>query len=225
MRYSRLSLRFFATTRGRILKLLCFAPRTVSELAAHLDLTPNAIRAHLAALERDGLVRRGELRPGVRRPNYAYELSQEGEEIFPRAYGPVLRQVLEVLQEQLRPAAAVRVLREAASRLARPQLDNVTGLDPERRLARLIELLGPLVEVQRRGDTLTIRDCACPLAAVVTSHPQVCGIAAALLGELLGKPVREQCERHGESARCRFDVTWNGRRPPKRSRGGKRRGR
>src|SRR5215213_7147079 len=195
---TRLNERFFGTTRGRILKRLCLAPRSVSELAAHLELTDNAIRAHLTALERDGLVRQGGLQRGVRRPNYAYELTEEGQQVFPKAYGAALRQVLDVLAEQLKPAAAENVLREAGHRLSRRVVAELAPLHPERRLARLVELLGPLAELEPQDGHATLHGCGCPLATVVTAHPQVCTMAAALLGEILGRPVREQCQR-GES--------------------------
>ena len=49
--------RFLETTRGQLLTLLRRGPQPIDALAAALDLTPNAIRAHMTALERDGLVR------------------------------------------------------------------------------------------------------------------------------------------------------------------------
>src|SRR5581483_9280869 len=48
--------RLFKSTRGKILDLLRTRERTVNELAAELHLTDNAVRAHLASLERDRLV-------------------------------------------------------------------------------------------------------------------------------------------------------------------------
>ena len=45
--------RFFSSTRGRILTLLRREKRTVEDLAGELTLTDNAVRAHLATLERD----------------------------------------------------------------------------------------------------------------------------------------------------------------------------
>src|ERR1043166_5634962 len=48
--------RLFKSTRGRILDLLRTRDRTVNELAEELRLTDNAVRAHLASLERDRLV-------------------------------------------------------------------------------------------------------------------------------------------------------------------------
>lgn len=51
--------RFFASTRGQVVTLLRRGSRTVDELAGTLGLTDNAVRAHLAGLERDGLVTQG----------------------------------------------------------------------------------------------------------------------------------------------------------------------
>ncbi len=45
-----------ASTRERVLDLLWRGRQTVDELARELGLTDNAVRAHLVALERDGLV-------------------------------------------------------------------------------------------------------------------------------------------------------------------------
>ena len=42
--------RFFSSTRGRVVSLLRGGSRTVDELAGELELTDNAIRAHLAHL-------------------------------------------------------------------------------------------------------------------------------------------------------------------------------
>ena len=97
--------RFFASTRGHIVALLRRAGRTVEELAQALGLSGNAVRAHLATLERDGLVQQGGMRRGSRRPAYAYRLTPRAERLFPRAYEPVLRHLLAVLAARLAPAA------------------------------------------------------------------------------------------------------------------------
>jgi len=61
--------RFFDSTRGRVLILLREGSRTVNELAEKLDLTDNAVRAHLTSLERDVLVQLLGTRPGSRKPH------------------------------------------------------------------------------------------------------------------------------------------------------------
>src|SRR5438094_477326 len=123
--------RFFETTRGRIVRLLSSATRTVSELASHLPMTENAIRAQLATLERDGLARQSGIRPGFRKPNFAYELTPEGHQLFPKFYEPVLEELLDVLKEHQGEKQTRAVLEEVADRLARRHLRELDDLAPE----------------------------------------------------------------------------------------------
>ena len=74
--------RFFASTRGQIITLLRRSSRTVDELAQALDLTDNAVRAHLATLERDGLVQQRGVRRGSGKPASVYDLTVEADQLF-----------------------------------------------------------------------------------------------------------------------------------------------
>ena len=66
---------FFASRRGQIITLLRRSSRTVDELAQVLGLTHTAVRAHLAALERDGLVQQHTERRGSGKPSSVYDLA------------------------------------------------------------------------------------------------------------------------------------------------------
>src|SRR5688572_24002311 len=92
--------RILATTRGRVLSLLRWGPRTVSELAAEVNLTENAVRLHLSGLQLDGLVEQEGVRRGAGKPAQVYQLSREAESLFPKAYATVLSEVLAVVREQ-----------------------------------------------------------------------------------------------------------------------------
>src|SRR5437762_14169317 len=74
--------RLFKSTRGKILELLRTREFTVNELADELRLTDNAVRAHLATLERDRLVVQSGMKPGIRKPHVAYALGPEAEYLF-----------------------------------------------------------------------------------------------------------------------------------------------
>src|SRR5215469_18601107 len=63
---------------------------TVEDLSQGLGITANAVRQHLTALERDGLVAKGETQSSGGRPEQLYELTAAGNELFPRHY-PSLR--------------------------------------------------------------------------------------------------------------------------------------
>ena len=123
--------KFFQSTRGQIVTLLRRSSRTVEELAQALNLTDNGVRAHLATLERDGLVRQqGSVRrtSGGGKPAYIYELTPQAEELFPKAYEPVLRQLLDVLAGQLGPQESEALLRSVGRCIAvRSRTDRTGG--------------------------------------------------------------------------------------------------
>jgi predicted ArsR family transcriptional regulator len=76
--------RFWRSTRGRIISLLRQGSCTVSDLAAELGLSDNAVRTHLDRLERDGLAHASGTRPGTRKPKITYQLTAEAERLFPK---------------------------------------------------------------------------------------------------------------------------------------------
>src|SRR5215213_3915952 len=103
MRRTKLDNRFFDSTRGRIVTLLRGTTKTVNELAEQLELSDNAVRAHLLSLERDGLIKQSGLQRGTRKPHLAYSLTEEAEHLFPKAYDALLNQLIAVLKGRLTP--------------------------------------------------------------------------------------------------------------------------
>jgi predicted ArsR family transcriptional regulator len=204
MSTSRADQRFFTTTRGRMIALLRRAPRTVEELAQALDLTDNGVRVHITALERDGIVEQQGQRRGTRKPSALYALTAEGEQLFPKAYGPVLRELLDVLAEQLPPEALEEMLRVVGRRLA-AEHPSAPAEPRARALAAVgvLNELGGLAELEAEGDRLLICGYSCPLSAMALRRPEICQLAAALLSEVIGGPVQEACER-GTTLQCRF---------------------
>ena len=201
--------KFFESARGRIVTLLRRSGRTVEDLAGALDLTGNGVRAHLAILERDGIVRqRGTVRRGSGggKPAYVYELTREAEDLFPKAYEPALRRLLDVLAERVGPEESEELLRSVGRRLAGEHY--VRKNEARARLESAVEIfneLGGLAELEERDGTLVIRGYSCPLAGVTPDHPEVCRMAETLITELAGVPVYEHCDR-GERPRCCFEV-------------------
>src|SRR5215210_789530 len=202
--------KFFRSTRGRIVTLLRRSGRTVEELARELGLTDNGVRAHLATLERDGFVRqRGSVRRGSGggKPAYVYELTPEAEDLFPKAYEPVLRRLLDVLSERLGPKGSEAVLRSVGRCLAEERGVWVDGARPRLEAAvGVLNELGGLAELEDDDGAFVIRGYSCPLTSVVPDHPGACRMAEALLAELTGLPIHEHCDR-SESPRCCFEVT------------------
>ena len=201
--------RFFESTRGQIVTLLRRGGLTVDELARAVGLTNNGVRAHLSTLERDGVVRhRGSVRPasGGGKPAYIYELTPEGEDLFPKAYEPVLYRLLDVLEEQLESDESEALLRAVGRLMAKGETVPTHG--PREWLEAAVEVLnelGGLAELGAQDGTYVIRGYSCSLAAVTQEHPEVCRMVETLITELAGVPVYEHCDR-GERPRCCLEV-------------------
>lgn len=202
--------RFFETTRGQIVGLLRREAATVEDLARALGLTDNAIRSHLATLERDGLVRQEGVRrtPGAGKPATLYEIHPEAEPLFSRAYAPVLTALLDELAERLPGERSDDLMRAVGRRLAGAVGRPPAG-DLEARVeaaAALLNSLGGAAQVDRTGAKLVIRACGgCPLSSATSRRPEVCRALESLLTEYVGAPVQECCDR-GERPRCRFEI-------------------
>ena len=202
--------RFSETTRGQIVTLLRRGTRTVEELAQALGLTDNAIRNHLAALERDGLVRAEGVRrtPGAGKPATLYELHPDAAPLLSRAYPPVLGAVIGVLVDELPAERTTEMLRETGRRLGRRAGGRASGdLDARvRAAASALEALGGDVDVLAAAKSYQIKGSGCPLSSVTCQRPEACEAVAGLVAEIAGATTKVRCE-HGPKPRCCFEIS------------------
>lgn len=207
MKSTNLDRRFFESTRGKLVLLLRSRDMTVNEVAAELNLTDNAVRAHLLSLERDGLVVQKGTVKGVRKPHFIYGLSRRGADIFPKPYGLLFNRLLDSVRAALSPEAFAGRIRDIGQKLGR-EFGGVKGTDDETRQARALEALeslGGAAVIDKGTEGLTIRSERCPLADSVSVHPEVCQLAESMLSEILETTVAEACDRSG-SPKCRFNI-------------------
>jgi predicted ArsR family transcriptional regulator len=162
------------------------------------------VRTHLAALERDGLVEMRGVRRGLGKPSYVYALTGEADALFPRAYGLVLKTLLDSLRGRLPPAELDALIADTGRRLAAglPRGGGGAGARAETAVEVLAEL-GGMAEWAAEGGAVTIRGFGCPFREAVQGHAEVCRIAAALLSEVVGYEVTECCDR-ADVPSCRF---------------------
>ena len=185
--------RLMESTRGKILDLLRTKEQTVNELAAALNLTDNAVRAHLSSLERDGLVHQSGSQPGFRKPHATYALTPEAEQIFPKSYGVLLDLLLVVISRQLSPKELRAAMRAVGKRVADNHLLEVKGKSRDERIEaalRILKDLGGSAAFEKSDGKHFIRGNGCPFAAATSRHPEACLIAETLLSEIIGAPVK-----------------------------------
>jgi predicted ArsR family transcriptional regulator len=195
-------------TRARLLEQLRRGCNTIEGLAAALGITDNAVRFHIATLERTEVVRRaGAVRDGrVGKPAVIYELTDFGEELQSRAYAPVLTACVEELATHMPEEQLLAFMRDVGLRLATNVAKPDGDLDSKvRGAAEILEALGGTISITASAAGPVIEGHACPLASAVARQPVTCTVIQTLLDELLGLPVTELCE-HTERPRCKFLV-------------------
>lgn len=193
-------------TRAKLLRLLRRPPQSITGLAEAVGLTDNAVRTHLAALGRDGIVEQvGVQRDTGGKPARVYALTAEGEELFPKAYAMVLGGLVRELVRREGTARTAELLeavgeRIAGGKTAPGQLESrVTAA------AAALRSIGGDVEVIPAAHGWRLQGYGCPLSAVTGKQPEVCALARALVEQITGQPVTEACDRAGRP-RCAFEV-------------------
>lgn len=196
-------------TRGRLLALMREGAWTVDDLAARLDLTDNAVRFHLAALEREGGVAKSGVkrRSGAGQPATLYSLTRTADEAFSRAYAPVLAACVAELHTVMSGTQLAAFLERVGKRLAGGMKD--TGDSLRKRVtgaSDLLNSLGGITAVERSKDSYRIVGRACPLASAVEADHCVCAVVTALVSNVVDAEVRECCDRSGRP-KCCFEIS------------------
>lgn len=201
--------RFNSSTRGQIVTLLRSGGATVDELATALELTDNAVRSHLSALERDGLVEQAGTRRGASKPAFVYRLTRDAERLFPKSDASMLRALLEVLRERF-SGQQLKDLFARTGYAAAAQLPPAQGSlrDRVQQSAELLGELGGLAEVEELDSAYVIHGFSCPYSAASPDHPAVCQLAAAFLAQYIEAPVEARCQPPvaGAAPRCLFEI-------------------
>jgi predicted ArsR family transcriptional regulator len=168
-----------SSTRRRLLdRLKAEGEASTHDLAEALGITSAAVRQHMEALGREGLVAFEEVRGRRGRPQRRWRLSAAADALYPRAYADLTNELLSYVESQdpdlLEELFARRRDRRIAGARAR-----LRGLPFEGRIAELAKILdedGYLADWSRADDgsfTVTERNCA--IVGVATRYGQACG--------------------------------------------------
>jgi predicted ArsR family transcriptional regulator len=184
--------------------------RTVNTLAERLRISDNAVRVHLVALERDGLLKRtGIVRSGtVGQPAAEYDLTPAGELALSEAYPAAMTALVEAIDSRLDARSKRALFHEAGKRLAASMGPRSTGSLAERAdsCAALIDAIGGSASASITRGSAIVEGAGCPLSAAVRREPATCFLIEALLEGHAGVRAEMVCD-HGDRPSCRFRLT------------------
>jgi predicted ArsR family transcriptional regulator len=190
-------------TRQKIIMLLNKAEHlTVAELSKDMEITPMAVRQHLMALERKGIISYVSRKYGIGRPVFLYSLTEKAKAAFPKAYSSFLRDMLRVLADIDGPGKIEIIFERRRDRMVK-QYGTIlskarTVSEKVQTLARQLDSEGYMIETEEKGGKIVIKQFNCMLTDVAVDYPQSCTYELKMYQELFGKDVqRIECQRDG----------------------------
>jgi iron-sulfur cluster biosynthesis transcriptional regulator SufR len=205
-------------TRARdrvLLQLKTKGEQTAAQLAQRLDVTPMAIRQHLAALEAEGLVDHAEAPRSVGRPARLWRLTPAAAQRFPDSHADLTVDLLESMQDAFGEQGLDRLLEVRAKRQLDAYRARMPGPDAplDKRVAALSKLRreeGYMAQWSRAkgaSGALTLVENHCPICAAARTCQGLCRDELALFRELLPDADVERVEHLLEGARrCAYRV-------------------
>jgi predicted ArsR family transcriptional regulator len=202
-------------TRRAIVKLLkTEGPIDSAQLARHLGVTAMAVRQHLYALQKEGLVT-AEERPGpIGRPAKFWLLTREADRLFPDAYAELNVALIDALQETFGAEGLNRVLSARCARQRSDYAKRIFPADPlEKKLSELASVRteeGYMAEVKDEGGgTYLLVENHCPICAAANACQGFCATELDLFRSILGPGVKVERVEHIVSGdrRCAYRVT------------------
>ncbi len=165
-------------------------PSAIGALAEAGGVAPVTVRAHVAVLEREGLVIGREVRTGrAGRPRIHYELTAEAQDVFPKGYDGLALRLLQTLGSA---EARDGLITQSATAWAAAVAASVQRGDGRDRVGAAIEALnetGCEAEWIEDEGRLQVRLHNCPYPTIVASFPQICEMERTFLEDLLQFPV------------------------------------
>jgi predicted ArsR family transcriptional regulator len=200
------------TRRTLLVALKNLSEATTDQLAQETYLSPGAVRAHLLALESQGLVSYERLRGGPGRPRHMFRVTRSGEALFPQLYAEMANLLLAALEDE-DPGVKERVYSQFFDNQVQLALGVVRSSGSGQRVRELADLVHrfgffPTLETPAEGTAeLTLRHC--PLISVARNHPAICEVECAALSTVVGSAVVfRSAHRVAGDPVCTYTIQW-----------------
>jgi len=201
-------------TRRAIAKLLkTEGPIDSAQLGKRLGLTAMAVRQHLYALQREGLVTAEERPVPIGRPAKFWQLTRKADQFFPEAYAELSVALIDSVKDAFGDEGLERVL---TSRCARQKADYTKRIRSGDSLPKKLQELakvrteeGYMAEVRKEGDeSYLLVENHCPICAAANVCQGFCSTELELFRSVLGPGVTVERAEHILSGdhRCVYRV-------------------
>jgi len=177
------------STKAQILSLLKTSEGlSITEIAEELDITDMAVRRHIHSLELDNLITSVTNRQTKGRPSKLYQLSQAGEELFPKKYKQLSIDILQELKAAGQESLIAELFTKRKKRLVEKYKFEVSGLSFDEKLDVLKSIQdaeGFMSEITIENGVVHFKEFNCPYVETAKEFRQICASEKELVKELL----------------------------------------
>jgi predicted ArsR family transcriptional regulator len=201
-------------TREKILILLKKkGPLAIEDLGKELNITSMGIRQHLLSLERRGLIAYSTKRQGIGRPAFMYTLTDNADDLFPKAYPEFLIEAFKDIEkhegrkkiDDIFKWRKTRILKEMKETLA--EAKNMH--DRLSSFRDILESKGYFVEIADSNGHFKLQQFNCPIYKIATQFREACVYELQMYKDCLGKEInRKECLADGDLS-CTYIIPKN----------------
>jgi predicted ArsR family transcriptional regulator len=183
---------------------------SVADLSDKVGITPMAVRQHLQALERQGLVHNIVKKTGIGRPVYLYGLTDRAESIFPKTYGKFINEVFQTIENLDGTKKIDDIFRARKEKILAESKGVLSELSDQsakvRTMAEMLNQNGYMVELEELDDGFRLKQFNCPVIEVAQKYNAACKYELELYRDLLGRGVSQsECISHGDTS-CNYFI-------------------
>jgi predicted ArsR family transcriptional regulator len=204
-----------ARARDRVLlELKTQGPQGSAQLAEKLEVTPMAVRQHLAVLEDEQLVSHSDRRGGVGRPARIWKLTPLAASRFPDSHAELTVDLIETIRDSLGEEALDRLISTRTRRQLASYRERLPGggATLEARLAALTAIRrgeGYMAEYESDlEDGWLFIENHCPICAAAQICQSLCRDELELFRNALGDDVSVERDEHAlkGARRCTYHI-------------------
>jgi DeoR family suf operon transcriptional repressor len=186
-------------------------PITAKQLGTRFGVSANAVRRHLKELELEGMVQFVREQNGLGAPAFAYQLTSQGESLFPNGYRDALTELLAQVAEKDGRGAVVEMFEARYAQLGRRLKAELEATPNEQRLqavARVLTEEGYMAEWREDAGVFHLSEHNCAMRAVVDRFPEICAVEERFLKDVLGAEVQREAHIVRGCNACEYAISF-----------------
>lgn len=190
-----------------------FGPKSISDLADHMNVTTEGARFHLLKLESGGMVESESVAEGRGRPKQIWSLTEKGHTRFPDRHAELTTNLIRMMRETLGESAINQVIDKHQQKMEERYSKETKGASAlKERLSLLADIRtreGYMAEFKIEDGHFLFIENHCPICSAAKICQEFCRAELQTFQSVLGEGVRIERTEHivAGGRRCAYKIS------------------